>query len=79
MTADKKIVLLRGLLVGNGLKVLCSVQAARLEGIDGGRAVHTEYTILETAEPVPDGLYWLAVNSETLDAENKRGCWLIRS
>jgi hypothetical protein len=76
MALDDDTARLRGLLVGNGFKVLCAVQAKHTNEV-GSRNSRTEYKILEIDEPLPEGRYWLAVNSQTFDADYKNKRWLV--
>ena len=79
----KERVFFSGIIVGNGLRVECEIQATKstLGGVAPSPPAFSDYRIMdsEATRRLPDGDYEVLVNSERIRVKRKGAYFLARS
>ena len=79
----RETVFFRGIIVGNGQRVDCELQAKKstLGGVPPSPAAFSDYRVMdsEATRRLPDDDYEVLVNGERLKVQRKSGYFLARS
>jgi hypothetical protein len=77
MASTREPVSFPGKLHGAELEADCTVRATKVSLPDAsGVFAYVDYLIENVSKQLPDGLYQLSVNGETISVNRKNGFWL---
>jgi hypothetical protein len=68
-----------GVLKGNGQEAVCTVEVLEVTNPAGGPHAYTQFTIINVARSLPDGLYDLEAHGHMHQVRHANGGWTVSS